>query len=268
MSSITRYILNHSDCKDPSLLTRFVTELVSMIKTDEDLKEIRNTLLSTELLPMNIRLCCFTPTHFIPTLRILGLSRAMNYLTTDIGAYDVLIKPSSFKFDDMFFGDDISAMNIAAIPYIMNILSENMPMSDTFEDVKVYLWNRLLDVATWLKDSTEILPAVVSYDEVVTTLLDICYCNNIGDDEDGERLFYDVFIGPYALLGFSRNDIPDTGSIYGKLLTDLSNIGSEVLHKINSIWLKFPHRLIIFMNLKQMMFRHTVAKDHGFTQES
>lgn len=261
MNDITRYILNYSDCKDPSLLTKFIYELIPMIKTEQDLNMVRNTLMSNELINMNIRLCCFTPIESIPALRFIGLSRAMSYLISDINAYSV-IKPKTFKLEDMFYAEDMGAMRVAILPYIMSILSENMPMADKFEDLKVYIWNRLLTIATWLKESTDILPAMITYDEVIAILLDACYCNGIGNDDNGERLFYDMFIGTYSVLGFTRNDLPDIGAIYGRILTDLTNIGCDVMNKMDSIWSSFPHRLIIYMNLKHMMFRHMTHNDN------
>lgn len=245
-----RYLQNYVDSYDPVVFAKLIMEILGNIKSEEELSIYRSILSTPEMKQLAIKLCCLSPIGLITSVRALGLATLMQNLIHSPVNYEG-IEVEDFRFCDMFKCEDAGAMKRALIPYFMSIRAEYMPNSDIFQDYQIHIYNSLLDVAIWLKSVPNLLPNGITCDEIISSFYDILFCDGIGSDL-GEDLFYNKFVGTYVMMGLASS-MPEITETHDKLLNKLTDVGNLVVRILDTEWEKNPERMVIYMNLRQMM---------------
>lgn len=231
-------------------ISSLIYDVCSDIKGEEDVLPIRLAFNSVEnSTRFNLRLCTHCSISSIPYLRSLGFSHTLEYLSSSKDGYRG-VNLKEFTFNNMFDTDDQGAIKRSLVPYVYNILAENMSYSDKFEDLKIYIYNKLLKAANFLKQVVTFIPSGMTPPELVSIMLDLA-CNDAICREDSDYDFYDRLVYKWV---DDRNYkyIYETRDL---IVNQLNRIGNHIVKEFETTWLECPERIIIYMNIKNMLFR-------------
>lgn len=237
---------------DSSDMSAFINKMSELMTDDESFKVCRLAFISEDFQQFIIKMCLLSPISDIGKLRSMGFSTILDYLSMTKDGYDKL-NCKEYSFHQIFSNEDVNSVRRSLLYYLSMIISEYMPIADRFEDIKIKIYNDLLTVAIYIQEQL-FSNRYISLEYLTYVLRDSCFCDKLGYDDNGfENFFHKLGIDPTL----SSSDLCE--SIYAEVLSRVTKVGERVVNELESFWLPYPERLIIYMNLKQMIYANNPA---------
>lgn len=247
---LIKYYQSHA-C-DSSNISTFINKMSELMIDEESFKECRLSFIAEDFQQFIIKMCLLSPITDIGKLRAMGFSTVLDYLSTTKDEY-IKLNCKEYSFHQIFSNEDINSVRRSLLYYLSMIISEYMPISDRFEDIKIKIYNDLLTVAIYIQEQL-FSNRYISLEYLTYVLRDSCFCDKLGYDDDGfETFFHKLGIDPTL----SSSDLYE--GIYAEVLSRVTKVGERVVNELESFWLPYPERLIIYMNLKQMIYANNPA---------